>query len=1157
MIEKGQLESPTAADYPDDQDDIPIPCKGCGEILEEGKAFELAGNRWHIDCFRCHTCGTYLDSDANLLLLGDGSLICNNCTYSCNSCGSKIEDLAILTGDQAFCANCFKCRNCKRTIENLRYARTSQGIFCMDCHESLMARRRKRTTKKTTQRQKPQSSAMHLDKSLPSLPSEHETPTSTDSYVELPADVPQRSAHGEHGEIPAQDGLNWSQAQQDNLILPASTYNGKRHSIISHKSDESAGEEFLIPVAFDPTPSEHPSSQITSPDAAKSIDERSRDYFGRNTSTGSSIESPYEQRPPLKSRTSASSPERQQTAYQERRPEGSESGYKQQNGVSDSAESSVSNVRSLTKHGRESTHSHTEPEKFQLSEAPKSKKSSGPSTPRTSNESPYEQRSSYQSTTKDSDSTDSKRKERKSTEHSRPANPISPAQMQYPPKRGDSLESKLHHTISRKDVDIRDNQSQMHVKQNSATGIGAKGNNKTTTTVDNKRAIDDSTPVPSPRPHTSGSTALKDQNTTPQLLDRRYNQERSEPLGARQSASNRAESSPSLPRCSAGGDFSLEEDMARILGDESQNHESFLRRVSNSVRHGRSFSEKGSRLSKELKWPKSPASGNTFTHDISSPSATSPEARDELNWFKNELRRERQKIIEKDQKIAELEAALNATQSIKEVNTELREKRSTMVFLDAQKEIVLRELEVLREHIATEKQSNAPLNIGRMSNAVLRDLAEALQRLKESFTPQIEELIQKRNDLVEELGSLGRLKDKSFQEFEQLSLKNAQLAELNNQIVHQIQELYKANSNASDGGRQAPNGLGIYHHKDKSTASVERDFRLAGNEPSPGVVQPEEAEPVTVIQGPQVVSIRKGQPKKFNWKKGGQNVAKGVTKGLKGAFLYGEGKSQREGGSQFTETSPYGNIASTNDNTPGPQRSQTQDPSRQGFGFFGNQKNKPSTWKAPSNGSTAVVNEVSVGLFGSDLEQRLEVEKGVIPSIVTRCIEEVELRGMDVEGIYRKSGGSSQVQMVRDGFERSRDFDISDPDLDIHSVTSALKQYFRLLPTPLITYAVYDLLLDANNVQPVSSRIDIMQHALQELPRVHRDVLEFLVFHLKRVVDRERENLMTSLNVAVVFAPTIMRPESLSREMSDVQKKNETLQFLVDNCQEIFMGMSE
>jgi Rho-type GTPase-activating protein 1/2 len=60
---------------------------------------------------------------------------------------------------------------------------------------------------------------------------------------------------------------------------------------------------------------------------------------------------------------------------------------------------------------------------------------------------------------------------------------------------------------------------------------------------------------------------------------------------------------------------------------------------------------------------------------------------------------------------------------------------------------------------------------------------------------------------------------------------------------------------------------------------------------------------------------------------------------------------------------------------------------------------------------------------------------------------------MDAEGIYRKSGGNSQVQMVKEGFERfSPDFDLSDPDLDINAVTSCLKQYFRRLPNPLITY---------------------------------------------------------------------------------------------------------
>lgn len=822
---------------------------------------------------------------------------------------------------------------------------------------------------------------MHLDKSLPSLPpQEHQVPTpSSDPYSDASNEMPSRPRIDEDRGASKQDP--WSQAQQgnhmllgfdmtssnppriDNLILPASTYNGKRHSVSSHKSDGSAGEEFLIPVAFDPTPSEHTSPRINTLDSSKAVEDRSHDYFNRNAASESPMKSTYDsQRPPTAERPSAS-PEHQlqNVTYQEQRPADTDLRSRRQDGSTDSVGSATSSSRPRTKQGQQSSDLQKEEDSF-TNDAQKNKKPTSPSLPGSRNES-REQSISLQTPTKDSDNAASKGRDRKSSEHSRQTTSASPAQMQYPPKRGDSLESKLHHTLAKKNADnVRTSQIQGYPKTDKVTTSApetGKTEGRMTGKLDSRRPFDESTPVASPRPHTSGSTPLKDQAVTPQPMDRRFTLDRNESSNSVQSESRRVESSLSLPRYSSGGDFSFEEDMARILGEDSQNHDSFLRRVSNSVRHGRSFSEKGSRLSKELKWPKSPSSGSVFQQDLSSPNATSSETRDELSWIKNELGRERQKIIEKDQKIAELEAAVNATASIKEVNTELREKRSTMVFLDAQKEIVLRELEVLREHIATEKQSSAPLDLGKMSNSVVRDFAEALQRLKEAFMPQIEELIQKRNDLMEELGSLGRMKDKSFQEFEQLSLKNAQLAELNNQLVHQIQELYKANSNITDNSRQGPNGLGIYHQKDKSITSVERELRSAGNEQVSGMGQAEEAEPVTVIQGPQVVNIRKGQPKKFNWKKGGQNVAKGVTKGLKGAFLYGEGKTQRDG--QFTETAPYGSIPLTGETNAGAIRTQTQDPSRQGFGFFGNQKNKASAWKGQANGGPSGSLDAPVG----------------------------------------------------------------------------------------------------------------------------------------------------------------------------------------------------
>lgn len=45
---------------------------------------------------------------------------------------------------------------------------------------------------------------------------------------------------------------------------------------------------------------------------------------------------------------------------------------------------------------------------------------------------------------------------------------------------------------------------------------------------------------------------------------------------------------------------------------------------------------------------------------------------------------------------------------------------------------------------------------------------------------------------------------------------------------------------------------------------------------------------------------------------------------------------------------------------------------------------------------------------------------------------------------------------------------------------------------------------------------------------------------------------MTPKNLAVVFAPTIMRDTSLEREMSDMHAKNNAIEFVIENSDEIF-----
>lgn len=117
--------------------------------------------------------------------------------------------------------------------------------------------------------------------------------------------------------------------------------------------------------------------------------------------------------------------------------------------------------------------------------------------------------------------------------------------------------------------------------------------------------------------------------------------------------------------------------------------------------------------------------------------------------------------------------------------------------------------------------------------------------------------------------------------------------------------------------------------------------------------------------------------------------------------------------------------------------------------------------------------------------------------------------GMDIEGIYRKSGGNSQVIQVKGNFSGSGDLDISDPDLDIHAVSSALKSYLRELPMPLITYNVYEQFIEVGSMQNPEQQARALAVALRDLPRAHYDTLQFLVFHLSRVIQHSNENLVS------------------------------------------------
>lgn len=58
-----------------------------------------------------------------------------------------------MTGDESYHAACFTCRSCHTPIEELVFAKTSQGIYCMNCHNERVARSRRNAKNKASKKQ--------------------------------------------------------------------------------------------------------------------------------------------------------------------------------------------------------------------------------------------------------------------------------------------------------------------------------------------------------------------------------------------------------------------------------------------------------------------------------------------------------------------------------------------------------------------------------------------------------------------------------------------------------------------------------------------------------------------------------------------------------------------------------------------------------------------------------------------------------------------------------------------------------------------------------------------------------------------------------------------------------------------------------------------
>uniref|UniRef100_A0AAQ5ZV40 Rho GTPase-activating protein 42 n=1 Tax=Amphiprion ocellaris TaxID=80972 RepID=A0AAQ5ZV40_AMPOC len=177
-------------------------------------------------------------------------------------------------------------------------------------------------------------------------------------------------------------------------------------------------------------------------------------------------------------------------------------------------------------------------------------------------------------------------------------------------------------------------------------------------------------------------------------------------------------------------------------------------------------------------------------------------------------------------------------------------------------------------------------------------------------------------------------------------------------------------------------------------------------------------------------------------------------------------------------------------------------------------------------------------------------------NFIRKCIDLVEMRGINTMGLYRIGGVNSKVQKLMTTVFSSKapvDMDLDPETWDNKTITSGLKNYLRCLSEPLMTFKLHKDLIMAVKSDDQNYRVCAVHALVHKLPERNKEMLELLIKHLVTVSAQNQYNLMTVSNLGVIFGPTLMRSqEETVAAMMNIKFQNIVVEILIENFNKIF-----
>eukprot|EP00941_MAST-03F_sp_MAST-3F-sp1_P004516 g4516.t1 len=202
-----------------------------------------------------------------------------------------------------------------------------------------------------------------------------------------------------------------------------------------------------------------------------------------------------------------------------------------------------------------------------------------------------------------------------------------------------------------------------------------------------------------------------------------------------------------------------------------------------------------------------------------------------------------------------------------------------------------------------------------------------------------------------------------------------------------------------------------------------------------------------------------------------------------------------------------------------------------------------------------------------------------IPNVVGHCIAFVRTHGLEREGLFRVPGDMKLCAVLKARYNRGENVQLEvlagkhGPQSLVNTACTLLKMFFRDLPLPLLPFEAYEPLLqifrtkknkDESKNDEIIKQVRSILLDKMIMPEAHQRLLSVLFQFLHDVKKHCDVNKMSSKNLAVCWAPSLLRPDfgipegtqvdpkALMALQTDAMPAISCIEFFLDNFHVIF-----